>query len=90
MTLNYAGVTLDGVQKLENPNYLLVNLTIGPAARPGKLALQFQGAKKVKYEYEPACPQYRPQPHAGRDQRRLRVPAHAGPVCQRQPQERRH
>ncbi|WP_083322164.1 glycoside hydrolase family 13 protein [Hymenobacter lapidarius] len=52
LTLNYAGVTLDGVQKMESPNYLLVNLTIGPDAKPGKLPLQFQGAKKVKYEYE--------------------------------------
>ena len=51
-TLNYPGVTLDGIQKLESPNYLLVNLTISPSAKPGKLALQFQGAKKVKYEYE--------------------------------------
>ena len=51
-TLNYPGVTLDGIQKLESPNYLLVNLTISPTAKPGKLALQFQGAKKVKYEYE--------------------------------------
>ena len=28
VSLNYAGVTLEGTQKLENPNYLLVNLTI--------------------------------------------------------------
>ncbi|WP_426058568.1 glycoside hydrolase family 13 protein [Hymenobacter sp. B1770] len=52
VTLNYAGVTLDGVVRMESPNYLLVNLTIGPDAKPGKVALQFAGAKKVKYEYE--------------------------------------
>ncbi|HEX8326246.1 MAG TPA: alpha-amylase family glycosyl hydrolase [Hymenobacter sp.] len=52
VTLNYAGVTVDGVEKVENPNYLLVNLTVSPSAKPGKLPLQFQGAKKVKYEYE--------------------------------------
>ncbi|KAA9333094.1 glycoside hydrolase family 13 protein [Hymenobacter busanensis] len=51
-SLNYAGVTLDGTQKLENPNYLLVNLSIGTDAKPGKLPLEFKGAKKVKYEYE--------------------------------------
>lgn len=48
----YAGVTLDGVQKLESPNYLLLNLTIGPTARPGKLQLEFKGAKKFSYAYE--------------------------------------
>ncbi|OGX85673.1 alpha-amylase [Hymenobacter glacialis] len=52
VTLNYDGVTLDGVQKMESPNYLLVNLTIAPTAKPGKLTLQFQGGKKAKYEYE--------------------------------------
>ncbi len=52
VALSYPGVTLDGVQKMASPNYLLVNLTIDPAAKPGKIALQFQGAKKVKYEYE--------------------------------------
>ncbi|TYZ07888.1 glycoside hydrolase family 13 protein [Hymenobacter lutimineralis] len=48
----YEGVTLDGFQKLESPNYLLVNLTISPTARPGKLKLEFKGAKKATYEYE--------------------------------------
>ncbi|TGE20740.1 alpha-amylase [Hymenobacter aquaticus] len=49
----YPGVTLDGTQKLESPNYLLVNLTISPEARPGKLQLSFAGGKtKLKYAYE--------------------------------------
>ena len=48
----YAGVTLDGVQKLESPNYLLLNLTISPTAKPGKLQLEFKGAKKFSYAYE--------------------------------------
>ncbi|WP_226179093.1 glycoside hydrolase family 13 protein [Hymenobacter lucidus] len=52
VALSYAGVTLDGTQKLENPDYLIVNLTIGSDAKPGKLSLQFQGSKKVKYDYE--------------------------------------
>jgi glycosidase len=49
---SYPGVTLDGTEKVENPNYLLLNLTIGPEAKPGKLALEFKGAKKLKYQYE--------------------------------------
>ena len=49
---DYPGVTLDGVQQLESPNYLLLNLTISPAARPGKLQLEFKGRKKFSYAYE--------------------------------------
>ncbi|WP_324674222.1 glycoside hydrolase family 13 protein [Hymenobacter sp. GOD-10R] len=52
VSLRYDGVTLDGTQKLESPNYLLVNLTISPAAKPGKLALIFSGDKKTTYQYE--------------------------------------
>ncbi|MGY2130669.1 glycoside hydrolase family 13 protein [Hymenobacter sp. HD11105] len=52
VSLNYAGVTLDGIQKLESPNYLLVNLTISPNTKPGKLPLEFDGERKIKYEYE--------------------------------------
>lgn len=48
----YPGVTLDGSQKLESANYLLVNLTISPQAQPGKLQLQFKGAKSLTYSYE--------------------------------------
>ncbi|MDU0372153.1 glycoside hydrolase family 13 protein [Hymenobacter endophyticus] len=48
----YEGVTLDGVQKLESPNYLLLNLTISPSAKPGKLQLEFKGDKKTTFAYE--------------------------------------
>jgi glycosidase len=50
--LSYPGVTLDGVQQLESPNYLVVNLTITPAAHPGLLKLEFKGQKKLSYRYE--------------------------------------
>ena len=48
----YAGVTLDGTQKVENPNYLVVNLTIGPNARPGQLKLAFTGSPARSCAYE--------------------------------------
>jgi glycosidase len=49
----YPGVTLEGTQKLESPNYLLVNLNIAPDTKPGKLKLEFVGGKnKLKYDYE--------------------------------------
>lgn len=52
-SLRYAGVALDGIQKLENPNYLVVNLTIAPEAKPGQLKLLFlDGKKKITYAYE--------------------------------------
>ncbi|MBC8083607.1 MAG: glycoside hydrolase family 13 protein [Hymenobacter sp.] len=51
-SLRYEGVTLDGTQKLESPNYLLVNLTISPATRPGRLKLEFNGPRKLTYGYE--------------------------------------
>ena len=48
----YPGVTLDGQQKLESPNYLVVNLTIGPDAKPGQLKLRFKGGRSLTYSYE--------------------------------------
>ena len=48
----YPGVTLDGFQKLESPNYLVINLTIAPEARPGVLTLEFKGAKTQRLSYE--------------------------------------
>ena len=48
----YPGVTLDGFQKLESPNYLLVNLTVSPQAQPGQLNLQFKGAQSFARTYE--------------------------------------
>jgi glycosidase len=49
---NYPGVTLDKVDKLTSPNYLLLNLTVRPDAKPGKIKLQFKGAKTFTYNYE--------------------------------------
>ena len=48
----YAGVTLTGTQKLESPNYLVLNLTIADAARPGQLTFEIAGRKKQKFLYE--------------------------------------
>ena len=48
----YPGVALDGVQKVESANYLVINLTIGPDAKPGQLKLEFKGTKKLTYAYE--------------------------------------
>ena len=48
----YPGVTLEGVQKAESPNYLVINLVISPETKPGQLKLAFKGSKKLTYAYE--------------------------------------
>ena len=54
VSLNYAGVTLQSVVKVENSNYLFLNLTIGESTQPGKFNISFKlkGKKEVNYEYE--------------------------------------
>lgn len=47
-TLQYPGVTLVGLERVENPNYLFVNLRIAPATKPGTVRIDFlDGARKV-------------------------------------------
>jgi len=52
--LNYAGVTLSQVHKVENPNYLFLDLLVSADAKPGKFNIEFQGKnqKKLSYTYE--------------------------------------
>ena len=47
----YPGVTLESQQKLESPNYLVVNLTIGPDTKPGQLKLLFKSSRSLTYSY---------------------------------------
>ncbi len=52
--LNYPGVRIDKVNKVENPNYLFVDLYISAEAKPGKFPISFsgKGLKKLQYSYE--------------------------------------
>jgi glycosidase len=52
--LEYPGVTLKEVHKVENPNYLFIDLDITAAARPGTIRIRFikNGAKEISYNYE--------------------------------------
>ncbi len=54
VSLNYAGVKLISTQKVDNPNYLFVNLQISAATKPGKfnLVLTQTGTKTTTYPYE--------------------------------------
>ncbi|WP_115373103.1 glycoside hydrolase family 13 protein [Adhaeribacter pallidiroseus] len=54
VTIAYPGVQLTQVHKVQNPNYLFVDLTIATTATPGKFLINFEkvGAKKLTYTYE--------------------------------------
>ena len=47
MSLNYSGVTVMDVQKVESPNYLFVTLHISLEAKPGKFPLVFKNGRKA-------------------------------------------
>lgn len=44
--IDYPGVSLDGVTRVENPNYLFVNLRISPDARPGTLQISLSDGNR--------------------------------------------
>lgn len=50
---NYPGVKLEAVHKVENPNYLFLDLRISSAARPGTFPIKFvkAGQKALSYTY---------------------------------------
>ncbi|MBB5394788.1 glycoside hydrolase family 13 protein [Mucilaginibacter sp. AK015] len=53
VSLNYPGVKLVKVNKVENPNYLFLDLAISPSAKAGKFPINFVAAgKKQTYIYE--------------------------------------
>lgn len=54
VVIDYPGVTLLKVNKVENPNYLFLDLNITAAATPGKFPIRFllKGKKELKFEYE--------------------------------------
>ncbi len=52
-SLNYSGVKLLKVNKVENPNYLFLDLEISPKTKPGKFEIEFKGiTENLKYTYE--------------------------------------
>jgi neopullulanase len=46
--INYPGVTVKKVSTVENPKYLIVDLTIEPTAVPGSASIEFSKGKKVQ------------------------------------------
>jgi glycosidase len=51
--LSYPGVRIASVSRVENRNYLFIDLEIGPEAAPGQLELVFKrGAQSLRYRYD--------------------------------------
>jgi len=46
VTLNYEGVSITKIDRLENGKYLTVDITIAPTAKPGKVSIEFKNGKK--------------------------------------------
>ena len=53
VTLNYLGVKLVAVHKVENPNYLFLDLRVNSSTSPGTFPIKFSkaGEKTLTYEY---------------------------------------
>lgn len=54
VTISYPGVKVDKISKVEGKNYLFVDLTIAPTAKPGRFTIKLTGgglpAEDVSYE----------------------------------------
>ncbi len=68
VSVDHPGVTLLGLERVENPNYLFVNLDIGPGARPGpfNLVAKMEEGERV-YGYELLERDQRPEVAQGLD-----------------------
>ncbi|MCK3685938.1 glycoside hydrolase family 13 protein [Maribellus sp. YY47] len=51
VTLNYPGVNLESVTKVENPNYLFLDLKLASNVKPGKFNIEFKRGKKLVATY---------------------------------------
>ena len=51
--INYPGVHIDSVARLDSPNYQFIYVTVGDDAKPGTMEITFKtGKKKIKKNYE--------------------------------------
>ncbi|MEM1358995.1 MAG: glycoside hydrolase family 13 protein, partial [Bacteroidota bacterium] len=60
--VDYPGVTVDYVKRLENPNYLFVGLHIAPGTKPGSFQLQLASRDRARKMLP-----YELLPHPGKD-----------------------
>ena len=55
-SINYPGVKLEKINKVENPNYVFLNLAISPSAKPGMLKIKVNKAASsfnINFELKP-------------------------------------
>lgn len=50
--INYPGVSIESVTKVENPNYLFINLTFDEDVKPGTFIINFLNKKKAVLNHE--------------------------------------
>ncbi len=68
LSLDYDGVTVEKLTKVENPNYLFVDLNIAETAKAGKLNLRFKkGKKSIDHIYELRAREMRENAQTGLD-----------------------
>ncbi|MEG1540169.1 MAG: glycoside hydrolase family 13 protein [Muribaculaceae bacterium] len=52
-SINYEGVSIDSIARLDSPNYQFIYLTVAPGTKPGKFDINFKlGKKTIKCAYE--------------------------------------
>jgi neopullulanase len=51
-TISYPGVKLDKVNKVENANYVFLDITIAPAAKPGSIKIKINQATPAEINFE--------------------------------------
>lgn len=52
-TVNYPGVKLEKVNKVENANYVFLDITIAPTAKPGTIKIKAGTATEINFELKP-------------------------------------
>lgn len=61
VSLNYSGVKIKKVNKVENPNYLFIDLEISKTTKAGKMPIVFsKGNEKTKFEYTLTIKKHQP------------------------------
>lgn len=64
--IDYEGVSLDSVARLDSPNYQFLYLTIGEETRPGVMEITFRNGKnKIKQRYELLARDRKPDDYEG-------------------------
>lgn len=69
VSLSYEGVSLQQTRLLENPNYLILDLRIGPMAKPGSFPIQFikNGDVFATYDFHLHARKRAPETYPGFD-----------------------